>query len=391
MNKTIGRILLLACAWPGVAQADYLGTNDIPYAFGSGLYEFPDSNRDSDDGYGFELGLGYPLSRDGEALELSVTRLQRDRDIDGKNDYQTGLFLNWTRDLNLGIAGVEPYLLLGAGAVQDDVRGDKHIHAGINGGLGSLYDLGWRDLALRLEVLAQAQLNDESVPDEDYLIDYQVRVGLQLPLSFLYPTPETPPAEECPVRVVDPKSGRSDCAVDTDGDGVDDTRDQCPGTTAGIVVDTRGCDLSTSGDADRDGVPDAADTCADTPAGTHVDTSGCVAKQAISLAGVRFESDSHRLTGEAKEILDGVAVQLAAQADIRAEIGGHTDAQGNDAYNLELSQRRADSVRQYLIGQGVSADRVTAKGYGETQPLESNDSEPGREANRRVEFVIQSP
>lgn len=244
MKNGYGAMALLLCAACGFARADYLGEKDIPYAFGSGLYEFPDSSRDSDDGYGFQLGFGYPLKREHEALELSVTRLQRDRDLDGKKDYQTGLFLNWTRDLRLGIGGVEPYLLLGAGAVQDDVRGDDHIHFGLNAGAGSLYDLGYDDWALRVEVLAQAQLNDESAPDEDVLIDYQLRAGLQIPLGFMLATPQAPPAPECPVSVVDPETGRSDCVVDTDADGVDDTRDECPGTGAGSAVDGKGCEAA---------------------------------------------------------------------------------------------------------------------------------------------------
>jgi outer membrane protein OmpA-like peptidoglycan-associated protein len=76
--------------------------------------------------------------------------------------------------------------------------------------------------------------------------------------------------------------------------------------------------------------------------------------------------------------------------DIRlVEIQGHTDNRGNDAYNLDLSQRRADSVRAWLISAGVSADRTVAKGYGETQPLTSNKSRNGRARNRRVQFIIK--
>jgi OOP family OmpA-OmpF porin len=90
------------------------------------------------------------------------------------------------------------------------------------------------------------------------------------------------------------------------------------------------------------------------------------------------------LTGESKSLLDSVAVSLRKVADARIEIAGHTDSVGNDGYNMKLSQRRADSVRDYLIQQGVDGARLTARGYGETQPLADNATADGRARNRRV-------
>ena len=107
-----------------------------------------------------------------------------------------------------------------------------------------------------------------------------------------------------------------------------------------------------------------------------------------ALKGVNFEVNSSRLTANAKVILKGVADSLTAQPGMKVEIGGHTDAQGSDSYNLKLSQRRAQSVMDFLVARGVDAGRLSAKGYGETQPVDTNETPEGRELNRRVEMKV---
>jgi OOP family OmpA-OmpF porin len=144
-------------------------------------------------------------------------------------------------------------------------------------------------------------------------------------------------------------------------------------------------------DADGDGVYDSQDECSGTLAGLKVDEKGCAIqseKQSVVLKGVTFLPGSATLTPEAKEVLEGASAALAGQKDLKVEIGGHTDAQGADAANQRLSQRRADSVRTYLVGKGVEGERLTAKGYGEAQPIASNDTVQGRAENRRVEFKL---
>ncbi|APE32327.1 flagellar motor protein MotB [Halomonas aestuarii] len=167
---------------------------------------------------------------------------------------------------------------------------------------------------------------------------------------------------------------------DTDGDGVNDADDQCPGTPAGVAVDAVGCPL----DSDGDGVPDYQDQCPGTPAGAEVNALGC--EEDLVLRDVNFEFDSATLTMGAENILDGVAEKLLANKNVRVRIEGHTDAVGSDAYNQQLSQERADSVAAYLASQGVSADRMRTIGYGESQPMASNETDAGRAQNRRVEL-----
>jgi OOP family OmpA-OmpF porin len=104
------------------------------------------------------------------------------------------------------------------------------------------------------------------------------------------------------------------------------------------------------------------------------------------LEGVNFATNKSDLTLNAKTILDGVAKTLTEWPDVKVEVGGYTDTQGNDAYNQKLSQARADSVMNYLISKGVDASRLTAVGYGEANPIADNNTAAGRSKNRRVEL-----
>lgn len=146
------------------------------------------------------------------------------------------------------------------------------------------------------------------------------------------------------------------------------------------------------GDADKDGVLDNVDKCPDTPPGVAVDAYGCTRKGSITLEGVTFETNSARLTPESQSILDTIATDLNKYPRLRIELQGHTDSSGSDQYNLTLSQQRADSVRTYLIEQGVPATRLVARGYGEGQPIDDNKTAEGRSRNRRVVmFVVDNP
>jgi outer membrane protein OmpA-like peptidoglycan-associated protein len=109
--------------------------------------------------------------------------------------------------------------------------------------------------------------------------------------------------------------------------------------------------------------------------------------RSLILEGVTFITDSAELTGESIEALDRTAASLRAWPEVRVEVGGHTDSVADDAYNRELSQRRAETVRAYLIHSGISARRLEARGYGEARPIAPNDTEAGRARNRRVELT----
>jgi len=109
----------------------------------------------------------------------------------------------------------------------------------------------------------------------------------------------------------------------------------------------------------------------------------------FDLTGVEFDSGTANLTAESTVILDEAVATLQDRTDVNVEVAGHTDDQGGDESNQALSQARAEAVQAYLTNGGVAADRLTATGYGESQPIASNDTDEGRQANRRVELVVQ--
>lgn len=122
--------------------------------------------------------------------------------------------------------------------------------------------------------------------------------------------------------------------------------------------------------------------------GERINLDGCGTGDVIVLNGVNFEFNKATLTDNAKTILNDVDSELVAHPDIKVELAGHTDGRGSESYNLKLSQRRAESVRSYLMEHGVDGDRMTAVGYGKTQPIASNDTDEGRALNRRTELRI---
>ncbi|HEU5179615.1 MAG TPA: OmpA family protein [Candidatus Polarisedimenticolia bacterium] len=229
--------------------------------------------------------------------------------------------------------------------------------------------------------------------------------------------------DNCPDTIRGAEVDSHGCPVDADGDGVANGLDSCPGTPKGADADSKGCTTDADGDrvpdgldqcadtpryasvdgngcpidSDGDGVSDGLDRCANTPAGSQVDDRGCP-EQAQSanmfqqsnklvLEGVNFETNSAKLTEDSQSTLDHVAFTLKDWSKVRVEIGGHTDSQGDDEHNMELSQARADAVRDFLVSQGVDASRLTTRGYGEAEPIADNKSAKGRAKNRRVELT----
>ena len=234
------------------------------------------------------------------------------------------------------------------------------------------------------------------------------------------PTPTPEPAKPAPLPDSDNDSVpdvRDQCAAtapgtpvdvagcpayrDTDNDGVIDSKDACPATPGNEAVDGRGC--TTARDTDQDGVPDTRDRCPSTAMGTAVNSIGCAPEpvaapapapaplfknneRTVTLRGVNFEPNKDELTQGSMAILDDVARQLNDAPTIKVEIGGHTDARGPYTRNVNLSLRRAEAVRAYLVMQGVPAERLIARGYGPAKPAASNETVGGRAMNRRVEL-----
>lgn len=410
-------------------------------------------------GYG-QLSLGSPRVTDYDRVTAGVTgiwNLRRGPDL-----ASTG--------------GLRPYLLAGANLHRIDFQHDDHDGYGLQVGAGLRHPL-----SRRVELLLEGRYGIDFVSDVDSgggvvrderFYTWTAGAGLRVRLGDYPPDSDgdgvPDPIDECPGTPRGMAVDRRGCPLDSDGDGVPDHLDRCPNTPPGVAVDANGCGLDSDGDgvpdhadhcpntprgtrvdergcpwrdSDGDGVPDALDRCPDTPRGVPVDPLGCPldsdgdgvpdyrdecpntpagaavlpsgcalvgdrrmarrGEQAdgagfvtgdragqLILDGVTFEFDSARLTPEAQRLLDRVAETLQAYPDVRVDIEGHTDNLGTATYNLGLSERRAQSVRSYLVSRGVEARRMRPVGYGLSRPIDSNDTESGRAANRRVEFRV---
>lgn len=195
--------------------------------------------------------------------------------------------------------------------------------------------------------------------------------------------------DRCPGTAPGAKVNMIGCAIkvvlDSDNDGVNDDIDRCPNTPAGAQVNEVGCEL----DDDADGVVNSADQCAGTPAGVRVNGKGCEIIQKIVLRDIQFARDSTNIAGSIKPLYNA-AHKLKKHNDRISSmvVTGHTDSTGSMAYNQRLSRQRAQAVANYLSEQGVPASKITVRGMGERQPIADNRTAAGRKANRRVEIDV---
>lgn len=228
----------------------------------------------------------------------------------------------------------------------------------IDGGIGYIQPLNNYGIALRGEYRYRTIDVDGNTPNQfkSNFGGHILSLYLQIPLG---PPPEPAPAPVKPAPQPAPAPAQP---IDSDGDGVPDDRDECPGTPPGTQVNAQGCPQSKTAP--------------------------------IVLKGVTFEFNSAKLTSQATQRLDNVVNALQGSPSIQVRVEGHTDSIGSAAYNLKLSDQRAASVKQYLVNHGISAQRLTSKGYGETRPVAPNtkpngkDNPAGRAQNRRVELHV---
>ncbi len=185
-------------------------------------------------------------------------------------------------------------------------------------------------------------------------------------------------------------------STDTDGDGVADARDRCEDTEPGMAgkgVGADGCRLTgrlaDPVDKDEDQVADYLDKCPTTVEGTKVDEKGCaqIEQPLARLEDVLFESGRAALRPGIEETLTELVSILENNPDIRVRLEGHTDNIGSESSNEMLSQKRAESVKDYLVSAGVDAARIQTIGMGESNPIATNATEEGRAQNRRVDIM----
>ena len=193
--------------------------------------------------------------------------------------------------------------------------------------------------------------------------------------------------DKCPDTKPNYKVDITGCPMDKDKDGIVDEDDACPDVAGTSAM--KGCP-----DTDGDGIADNADRCP-TVVGT-IANKGCpeITKEDVKkitqiASKIFFETNSDKLKVASLSQLDELVTILKRYEAANLIIEGHTDNQGEDAYNMTLSQKRTDSVKNYLMSNGIFESRLTAIGYGETKPIDDNNTSLGRAKNRRVELKTE--
>ena len=185
---------------------------------------------------------------------------------------------------------------------------------------------------------------------------------------------------------------------DGDSDGIVDSDDRCPCEPEDRdgFEDDDGCPEP---DNDHDGIPDDDDECPEDAEEPGGDRDGCPDKARVTVRNgkmvifgkIQFASGSDNILPKSEQLVDEMARALKDHPEIKkVEIQGHTDSTGDDFFNLKLGQERAESVKRALVKRGVAPTRLSAKGYGEANPIAPNETPAGRAKNRRVEFVIMN-
>lgn len=330
------------------AQADENQPWHFTYQIGSAEL---DSDRNTDDGevwnsISFGRFLGNNFSLDFEYDEF-------DAKFRGFQTAAPGARFDEWRLNTWGLMGryyfgdrpFRPFIAAGIGSTKHRSVLDEGKAAAVSLGLG-LHGQIHKHWSVRGQVLWRNDDDSDSLENKGNFVDFFYGVALSYDFGGVEPPPPPPPPPaEPPPPPPNP---------DLDGDGVPNERDKCPNTRPGAVVDLDGCEV----------------------------------EAVISLDNVHFDFDKATLRPEAIAILNDAAALLATHERVVVEVAGHTDSVGAEQYNQALSERRANAVRDYLISQGIRASRMTARGYGELQPVATNDTDEGRQMNRRVELIV---
>ncbi len=352
-----------------------------------------DDERLADDDIGASLAFGRTLNANWD-LELGAFLSKHDR-ADSDSLELKGFALQGKRVFYRGESRVNPFLSLGIGHVTSSLSSgaDESTYAATYG-VGLLIDLNpdrndGRGITLRADVGARHALSSGSDGGAEP-VDYIAGIGLQISWGAEVRKPLDSDGDgviddldRCPGTPAGTAVDSNGCALDDDGDGVTNDLDKCPGTPAGTKVDAVGCEIVVSVDGDGDGILDGQDQCPTTPKGERVNNVGCPFDRELLLQGVKFATNSADLLPESIPVLENAIATLKRYPEVNIEVAGHTDSRGSDAYNQQLSARRAESVMKYLQAGGVT-NAISSRGYGEQEPIADNNTEEGRQQNRRV-------
>ncbi len=382
MKKLLVSACLLSASVAGFAGEGEVKERDGLYFLGSyNSFDYDAATGIKDDEV-FGLGLGWYLNKN---WGVEFNYIEDDAVYNGTNNgsdilsYNLDAVYNWT---GLFGASTFPYAKVGVGKFNlelaavdavtpsqaDAAEGDLYYKAGI--GIQHFFSDTFFG-----RIGADFMGGDEVQDHKNYYLSLGLFLG-DTDRGALPAAPVKAPATA-------PK--------DSDGDGVIDANDRCPGTPAGARVDANGCPV----DSDGDGVYDYQDACPNTAAGVKVDAKGCevveAAEKVVIDMRLNFDTNAYAIKPEMVSEIAKVAEFLGQFSNVDAEIQGHTDSVGSASYNQGLSERRAKSVADYLVSNfGIAASRLSAVGYGEARPIADNGTAEGRALNRRAEANLES-
>lgn len=400
-------------------------------------YIIPDSDRDAENGFGFNFGIGKSIAKYWN-IELNGIHDSMDADTGGNDYTQTGVFIDGLFVVNRE-AKFSPYAVLGAGALNTEIGNDSEINPAAHAGVGFIYELNTQGAGIRSDIRYRMDFDDR-IQDNDNLGDFVVNLGLYIPLgekhkkavaaAVLVPAvmksePKVVITDSDNDGIPDAKDNCSNtpsnakidafgCELDNDGDKVADSKDQCDKTPANVSVNALGCPIDSDNDgvadyqdqckdnlpgavvnamgcepdADGDGIADIRDACPNSITTKNTGLDGCSLNEIVKTQKFGFEKSSAKLSESAKMVLTGMAERLNAHPKEQIEIVGYTDSVGPDWFNNKLSEERAKTIKQFLVGQGVNETRLITKGDGPSHPIADNDTDQGRAKNRRVEMFV---
>lgn len=345
------RIFSLLLTINMVLAASLVSADEGQFYIAPGLQwmNFDDTvNLENDEGYFF--GLGYDFS-DTWSAEFSIFELEPNRFAGGSVDVDHWK-INGFYDFDYDFAGFQPFAVTGLGNTNFD--GDNEMTWDWGGGVK--YEISdnlvWRTAARTYNYF------DRDREDAD--------LGIDTSLIFYFGGDKRPQASS-------PAPSRAAATP---------AREPAPAAAPRATI----------ADADRDGVADADDKCPETPRNYAVDSDGCpipVEEVARVELMVNFDFDKADVKSEYYDEIQEVTDFMKQYTDVVIELEGHTDSRGTEAYNQGLSERRASAVMDVMIERfGISRARVSSSGFGESQPVASNDTDSGRADNRRVMTVI---
>jgi OOP family OmpA-OmpF porin len=299
-------------------------------------------DRSSNDGFGGGMGFGKMLDK-----HFNV-------ELKGFYQYAGGDQGNRTWDMAGGTADAQyfisrgifsPYTVLGVGAMNTSHNGGDGIGFIGEAGAGFTYELH-ENLLVRSDVRYRYNnnFNANLQPGTNEFHDMVVNVGFVIPLG---PKPRSVVAEAAPAPAPTPVAVADCSTLDADNDGVNDCDDRCPNTIAGAHVGMHGC----------------------------------------WIVDVKFDNDKAVIKPQYFPNLDDTAKLIKEHPELSIEIQGHTSKTGGFKHNMKLSERRAMAVKNYLVD-GNNFPNLTTRGYGWTQPIDTNETEDGRANNRRVQLEI---